>query len=145
MLGPRLSREKGASMSRPEVFEDLSEWDRKDHTFLDVSREYITEDVTVGAAVLALIDACRKSDVFTVSEDGEFKVSLPMTATERENALKNAQNTWDYREKTYNNLYAAERQVESWARYQIDNWAKEEGLEAPDWERHDALFEAVPA
>lgn len=130
-------------MGRPEVFDDLEDHEQRDNEFLGVRMEYITQDLAVGSAVLALIDACRKSETFTVSEDGEFKVYLPKTKEERDRAVRAAQQSWDFRKKAYEGLAVCEKQIETWWRYQIDSWAKGEGLPEPDWDAHDARFEVT--
>ena len=128
-------------MARPEKFEDLSEHEQKDNEFLDVRVDYITVDTAVGAAILNLIEACRKSDTFNVSEDGEFKVYLPKTVEERSRALRQAQQSWGYKKEAYESVDTREKPVEGWYRHTVDSWAEGEGLPAIDWAAHDARFE----
>lgn len=131
-------------MTRPETIEDVDAYDRKAHVFIHVDPPYLTLDVEVGAALLKLIAAARNSDLFDVSEDGEFKVSVPLTEVELAQRLENAQRSWDYTEKDYEKVCDGER-VESWRRHAIDRWAKDEGKPDIDWNEYDRFREGAEA
>lgn len=122
-------------MSRPETIEDVPSYQRDPHTFIQVDPQFLTTDITVGAAILNLIVAARASDVFEVSEDGEFKVTLPLTDVEIQQRISAAQRSWDYDEADYEKVNNGEH-IETWRKSAIDNWVKQEGRDPIDWSEY---------
>lgn len=128
-------------MARPETIEDLADHERQAREFVRVDLQHLTKDVAVGAAVLGLIDAARRSECFSVDEAGEFLITVPLTEAELLSRLETAQRSWGYTSDAYSAAREGSRQVETWHRYSVNQWAKAEGLDEIDWEAHDAAFE----
>lgn len=128
-------------MTKPQTIEDLPRHEREPHRFAQIDLTYLTVDLDLAAALLAVVAAARKTTEFEVSEEGnEIMISFPLTEKEMGQKVAAAQRIWDYQRERYDALYTGTEKVESWARYQVDRYAEDEGLEAPDWDRHDARF-----
>lgn len=124
---------------RPKTVDDLEEYYVRDHKFVEVDPQYLTLDLKVGTAVLALIAACRESEVFTFSEDGEILVSLPRTAAEKLKALRERQDSWDFAQHLYEQAVACPEEFKTDFRFIADNHANAEGLPAIEWPTEDGL------
>lgn len=125
-------------MTRPETIEDIPDYRREDHTFIQVDPQFLTTDIAVGAAMLNLIAAARASEIFEVSEDGEFKVTVPLTDKEIETRVKDAQRSWDYDAERYEKACTGQ-EVPDYFRNSINIWAKDEGRDTIDWDEYDAF------
>lgn len=130
-------------MTRPESVADLDEHERAPHEFVKVDLQHLTRDVTVGAAVLNLIEAARSSEHFSVDEDGLFVVSVPLTEAELQRKVESAQRSWDYTQTDYHAARDGAKHIESWRRHGIDRWARDEAQAPIDWAAHDETFEGV--
>ena len=122
-------------MTRPTTVDDLTDYKKKPHEFLSLEITYLTRDVKVGAAALALIQAVRESEAFVLSEDGEFKVTVPLTEAELESRVKSEQRSWDYTRDDYEHAVNGTKTIETWRRYAIDEWAKREDRDPINWEK----------
>lgn len=121
-------------MARPTKLDDLESYEREPHDFVRVDLQYITVDVKVGSAVLALIAAARESDAFTVDEDGWFRVTMPLTEKEIERKIALAQSHWDSSRDWYETALVDPSAIEKWKRLRIDQWAEAEGRPAIVWD-----------
>ncbi|WP_336642292.1 DUF7432 family protein [Microbacterium sp. MMO-56] len=121
-------------MARPEAVEELHEHERKAHEFVRADPQFITADIAVGAALLTLIDVARRSPVFTVDEDGQFLITVPLTPAELDSRLRSAQRIWEYNRDDYAKAAGDVTAVEQWRRTAIDYWAKGEGLDPIAWD-----------
>lgn len=127
-------------MARPQTAEDLSAYERAPHEFVKVDLQFLISDVTVGAAVLALVDAARRSEYFHVDEDGQFLVTVPLTDAEVVRKIESAQRMWDHNRDDYVAALEGTKPLEVWRRATIDQWAKNEDWDAIDWAAHDTKF-----
>lgn len=128
-------------MSRPETIGDLETYERAPHDFVRVDPQYLTRDVKVGAALLALIDAARSAEGFVIDEDGTFTVSIPLSDDEVQKKLSTAQAAWDNNQTKYTEAREVTKLVPPYLRWAVDAWAKKEELPAIDWEAHDLALQ----
>lgn len=118
--------------TRPEHFTDLEGTDARPDAFLELNTHLITHDTTVGAAALTLIEACRNSEHFNVSEDGEFKVTRPLNEEEQERALRQAQREYDRETELIEKVLAGEP-IYKYASWQVPHIARARGIhDVPD-------------
>lgn len=123
---------------RPESFEDLPEMDRQGEHVLTVNPDRIlslpTEAVTKLLETMDILEEIgRVTIVGSFSHREETKVYVKYTEEEQKDLLKRAQQTWDYRMKSYEEALENPNSIEDWRHYSINSFAKENGFEGIDF------------
>ncbi|AYD87337.1 hypothetical protein SEA_VALENTINIPUFF_36 [Microbacterium phage ValentiniPuff] len=134
-------------MARPTTHADLSSIHTDPHVFVHIDPQFLTTDIAVGSAILALIDVAQKAELLNVSTDGAYIVSIDRSVEELDRALKHAQAAWDRDEVELQKVYDGE-EVPSWRRFSLEQHAKAEGHDPIDWaeyDEHRAKVEAANA
>lgn len=118
-------------MARPEKFEDLPTWDQRDEDIAQIDVGEIIQYASpalVGAAMNLI--ATAEAEGYTVSRDGEWKITRPKNQEERDRLLESEQRSWDRDKERYDKAMAGEDLDPFWANATA-RFAKKEGLPIP--------------
>jgi len=114
--------------TRPKSVADLTEWDLRGRTIATIDSQHLVKFPSLGLHLLAALAEAERLGL-TV-KDGE--IVDPLTDEEIGAKVIAKQKSWDYDRAAYEKARGGEP-VESWRRYQVDNFAAAEGLAPIDW------------
>lgn len=123
-------------MSRPEIHDDLPDYERAGHVVFTIGEDWLTRYPEVaGHLVAALVDA-QRAGLLVTRDNSTATVVKSKSDAELDAALRRAQEAWDRRERDY--LTAVDHPEEfadsrDYVRRWIDAFAAEEGLVPIEW------------
>lgn len=118
-------------MARPTTHDDLPDYLRAQHSVAHIEAEYVVKYPSLGQHLLAALAEAERLGL-TVEAGA---ITLPKTDEELDNALTQAQRSWDVSAERYEKAVVDPESVEVGIWRKITNdWARENGLPEVEWD-----------
>lgn len=119
------------AMTRPSTHLDLTEDSRRGRQVAQFELQYLPMNGKLLSALGAFITAAEGAKMTTTNQYGTTYVYRTPTTAELDEALADAQGTWDKNRRNYEAALISGTEPEDYTRWGIKSWCEAEGVALP--------------